>query len=333
VRIRIPYGWQSVLVGAVVAACGGQGADSDADSQAAAEASFVSGFAEALCEGVAPCCTANAIPFDHGACVLVATGFVQSELLASAAKVGATYDPLAGQACIAQVVAAAQACDDLSAPAQSWTAACGAVFTGHKQAGESCASTPDCAPAPSGGIVTCVPWATTVSTGDGGVSTQSGSTCQVVLPGVAGSVCQLPTGSSSTPGSPPLATVYDCDPTTHESLTCGDGQTCQLRVGVGQSCEEDTDCVPSAYCNYGGGDESSCAERASLGQPCLNGTLCVADAYCDDLTGSCLSLLSAGATCTYSSQCASYCSENMRCVSSALIGLSVCGGVTETADE
>jgi hypothetical protein len=337
VRSRIPYGWMSVLVGALAAACGGQGdrnsaSESDSQSEAAAAASFVSQFAEALCDSVAPCCMANVVSFDHGACIVAATELVQSELVAPAAKVGATYDRVAGQACIAGMVATAQACDDLSAPSQSWATACSAVFTGQKQAGESCASTPDCAPAPSGGSVTCVPWSTTVVT-DGGFSTQTGSVCQVVLPAVVGAPCQLVTGSNSVPGSPAPGPLYNCDPTTHGNLTCGDGQTCQARVGVGDVCEEDTDCVASAYCLYDGGDTSACAERVPIGQPCAGETGCVAGAYCDNVTGNCLSLLPAGAPCTYASQCTSYCSESMHCVSSSLVALPICGGVTTTADD
>ena len=161
----------------------------------------------------------------RGRRIAAATALVGFELTSPARTLGATYHADAAAQCIAQMTAAVPGCGAGTLEGAGWASACSSVYTGTKKPGESCTSSVEqCAPV-TGGTVSCVAWTAAIPGPDGGSSSQTGQSCQVHLPGVAGLICRSPQNA------PPSTTVYDCDPATNNGLTCNEQSgTCEVRV-------------------------------------------------------------------------------------------------------
>lgn len=264
-------------------------------------------FIAKLCAEFSTCCAAAGRPSDGAQCRAFYGAFTPAT----------GFDATAGNACLSEVRALSNKCDNRSTD----TPSCRLVFAdgegGRKQPGETCEEDHDCAAA-SEGDVECV---------SRFVNSANVQQCQVRLPGKVGSTpCvgtvdgNLTFYSGSDDSFPPQG--YLCDKA--DGLTC-DGQSgaCVALTTVGESCVGSfSGCVPDAYC----GMDGKCTARAQAGSPCTNDSGCVEEARCETGTKLCVARLAEGATCTASSECASSDCTNGKCAPETDLTLSfLCG--------
>jgi hypothetical protein len=290
--------WAMFLGGALSSVAVGCGDDSDG---AGDKEHFIS----QLCAEYAGCCEAAGRPSDGAQCRAFYGAFVSA----------ASYDQAAADACLEELRAEPDICDNGSAS----TPSCSRVFSsarGTKKPGEPCEDDDDCAAAEAG-RVECV------SSFSAGASVQQ---CQVRLPGQAGSSPCVGTvdgnityysGTDDT--IPP--TGYLCD--RADGISCN-GQTgaCESLAAVGEPCSG-SQCVPSAYCDF---MEGVCKQQLELGAACTDDEECMEDAYCATSGKTCAARAATGAACTTNAECASDRCTNQKCAVEENLSLTfLCG--------
>ena len=246
------------------------------------------------------------------------SGQAQAVFVNAGLAAGATYNPTAALACLAQIEAAVKACDaGPFDPDPLYSGPCASVYSGTKAPGDPCATTADCAPGPTGSEVECIQWSSGTSDQQAG-----GSLCQVVTAGVLGSSCEsltaLPSGGVTTP---PPSTFASC---ALGQLTCGASGTCEALHAPGAPCELDSDCVATAWCQ-----NQTCATKSAAGATCTPLTTgCASGFYCAQASSTCIPQLPAGAPCQQiaTGQCSGSCSGTGTCVSASFANAETCGG-------
>jgi len=252
-------------------------------------------FITQLCAEFADCCEAAGRPSDGAQCRAFYGAFVPMS----------GYDQAAAQACLNEVRAADNKCEDMSSMN---TPSCAKVFAsvrGTKQPGEACEDDDDCAPAASG-QVDCA------SDFVDGATVQK---CQVRLPGKAGSTPCVGTVDGNVTfyggaaeGIP--TTGYLCD--LADGLSC-DSQTgaCESLAAVGEACSSGIyQCVPAAYCAFA---EGMCKARLALGAACRGDDECQEAAYCAPSSSTCVGQRATGEACATNAECESGDCINQKC--------------------
>jgi hypothetical protein len=223
-------------VGVLVASCSSKSADQQ----------YSSDFADAVCNPMAPCCTANGFTFDKGNCEIGAAAFVQSGNDA-AKQAGAVFDQQSADACIAAIKQLAQSCK-AGADDPTLSAPCSHVWSGTKPAGTACSSDLECAPGSGRGA--CVT-----------------NVCVVLTSGAKiGDTC-----ASSAPPPPSLA---DCAASGLQCDALGT-KTCIDRTAIGASCGPLTTCVSGAFCDT---STNKCAATLAQGTACTSNGQCTSNA-------------------------------------------------------
>jgi hypothetical protein len=238
------------------------------------------------------------------------------------------YDGAAAKQCIAAM--AAQSCDVTSENARTVPTACGRVFAGRVDDGDTCAFDLECASnacdAPACPIGECC----------------SGTCLPTVDPDVD-EACNRDTDCDGFCGADKKCHALlaeremctrdeECDfdlacigATELQPGRCRDllpiggacpymrcaeiGAMCSAGICVatglaGATCATSSDCSPYGACNASG----RCEDRPQLGQPCTTG--CTRDAWCDTAAGLCAPLMPNTSPCGAGNQCESlYCEE------------------------
>ncbi|HEY3822148.1 MAG TPA: Dickkopf N-terminal cysteine-rich domain-containing protein [Polyangiaceae bacterium] len=280
-------------------------------------ASNGSAFAQDFCNLIEPCCAQAGLGTTGTLCLAFADEAAES----------GTYDPAAGEACIAGMQAESGT-PALCTYLGNDVPACSQAFRangGSAPPGAACMQDSDCASAPGGGA-TCF---TDFAFGDGG--SNETQTCVQTMVGQAGQGPCIgivePSGTEyewSGTGSPP-SSGYTC--ATASGLTCDQTtQKCLALATTGAACSSDQDCVAADYCSFGG-QGSACAVRFADGASCsADAEGCLATSYCDSSTMTCKPLLATGSSCTASQQCSSTQCVNDVCSGSNNLGLQLfCG--------
>jgi hypothetical protein len=243
-------------------------------------------FADSYCAEVAKCCVAAGMSTNGQLCHLLFAG--------------GSYNPSAGQACLAEIKAQAAAGAKCTLDAVS--SVCDAVVSsggsGNKKPGENCQSDNDCATSSEGKVV-CA------SAYDGSAWINK---CQVQIAGKAGDTPCLGTQDGNVFSSSGSGTTTDvaasgivCD--TANGVECTSG-ACVALAGVGQSCSYASDCVRSAYCDA----SYHCLTRVAAAAACTGASAdeCVLGYYCPDSSPrQCTAQLALGASCSSDAMCKS----------------------------
>jgi hypothetical protein len=293
--LRIVSSLFLVVLGSLgaLASCGGGSAGTKED------------FIASYCDKLSPCCEQAGLPSNGAQCKqflgLFATG---------------TYDPKAGEACLAAIDASSTFCDDGNAPE------CQGVFSsasGSVKPGGECSSTSDCAPSAEG-TVDC---AFAFSSSGGQIQK-----CQVQIDGKAGDSPCVGTKDGNTTSFISAQDVapkgYICD--VANKLFCDQDTTkCTATRAVGDACTGSaSECGADAFCDFA---SQKCAARLAAGSPCSGSDSCKSGTYCDFDTMTCTTSIPDGSACTSGEKCLSNSCVNGKCASNTSGGLSLlCGG-------
>jgi hypothetical protein len=252
-------------------------------------------FVGSYCDLFTPCCAKASLRSDGQSC---------RALLGALAPVG-SYDKQKGEACLAEMKAAAARSDFCDSSSSSTPAVCDQVFNnsgGTKQPGETCDEDSDCA-ASAEGKVECM------SNFSAGAQVRK---CQVQLHGklgdtpCGGTVKGKSTyyeGSAGADVPSKVVLCYDVD-----GLRCdGSPKACIAYKAVGEACLSNGtfgDCVATAYCDSA---QHKCAARKPTGAACGGASAssqyeCVMGNYCTT-AGMCAAQLALDAACTTDNQC------------------------------
>ena len=275
-------------------------------------------FIAKYCAEFSPCCAKAGRPTDGAACRAI-----------FGALTPPGYDPAAGNACLAEVQAAASSptfCDNTgNVPAPS----CDMVFAktgGTLQPGAPCTQDAECALSAEGKVI-CA------SLYKNGAEIRK---CQVQIAGKSGdSPCAgtvdgnitFFSGSSTATDVAPKA--YLCDVAT--GVYCDSSTEACVAIGqIGDMCSANSGsygCVKTAYCDS---VTKTCTAKKVVGDACTSfPDPCAAGNYCDDATLKCTVALDDGAPCMSGRTCASGSCVNGKCAKagSTDIGLAfLCGG-------
>lgn len=261
------------------------------------DAATAGGFVSAYCDLLAPCCAMAKLPSDGAQCRAFAGAFAAA----------ATYDRASGEACLAEMRAAAGKPNFCSEGLQTSSDACDRVFGGSggtAKPGESCSDDDDCAPSTEG----------KVDCRSSFVMGTEVRKCQIQLRGKDGDTPCVGTVEGSVTTYPGSANAdipvrgYLCH--VSDGLRCdGTTRTCARFKAIGEACTgSSTECVSNAYCDVA---QRMCADRKAVGSMCT-GQQCALGSTCDSTTRTCVAQLADGAPCTQSAQC-----RSARCVNAA----------------
>jgi hypothetical protein len=268
-------------------ACSGKSTTSETGSVPLAQ--FPSLFSAALCDTIAPCCTAASVPYDSATCKRTATLFFQQYVDESSGP-STTYDAAAAGTCVDALKTALQSCSKFTD--ETTGAACSHIFVGSVPVSGACKADSECASGscafdqtdPTGQAGVCV-------AAPGGTHAKAGAACNGDCVISNGSTdCSSSGNAGDSPGA--SGSCYASDGLFCSSLT----KVCTALAPVGAACEPQG-CVAGAFCNGG-----TCAAQRDSG-PCSDADACSAKSYCDFTTSQCLPKKADGAACDRSSQC------------------------------
>ena len=251
------------------------GCDATVSAPAAAptEGELAARYAGARGDGIDHCCALAGYAGSNPDCAAAVQSSIEEEIAAGKAA-GATYDPEAAAACIADLAALVQRCPtNKEVLAATRPGPCDRVFTGGTTPpGAPCVSRWECADAPEGRGACVTTW------------TASGteSRCGALIDASAGDPCGVESS---------LPVVMDCE----GDLWCEEKLTppaCVERIALGQPCDgkHGDPCVAGATCDRLG--TKTCVPAKKTGEACTaieecegyecEGGLCVPAAWLFD---------------------------------------------------
>lgn len=274
---------------------GGEGASAGggAISGVVEREDFPRALAEAICPGMARCCTNRGWPVNAN-CIDQITTQYADDIASFAPYPGVSYDPALAAACIEAYRAAVEDCHEPAAE-PGRTAECQGMFYGTVPTNGACSSGDECAAVP-GAFAYCVdgacqggqPFDPSQLAKDG---EPCGETCDNILgTGYCG-------GVYNPDPNPPTAICLRSD-----GLFCSEtSHVCRPIAAVGEPCEN-LGCTPYvSYC------DGSCVAYADTG-PCSSGDsgpYCSQSSYCNPTTQMCTPRTANGQACTNGDECAS----------------------------
>ncbi len=244
--------------------------------------------AEAFCENVTDCCTEAGIDQDMDTCLENAEETFDALLVANDTT-ELKYDGTKGDDCVAAYKRQTAKCGLLTdADRQAFSSACGSLFVGTLESGETCASSEECA----GKLSTCKKDSPDDATG-------KCAPLQKRAHAGRGDDCATSCGEATCTYDP-----ADNDEVTDacyvsDKLWCNDG-TCEALGDVGDACDF-FGCKAGLFCADG-----ACAPQRTAGQPCDAAVFdaCEEDTFCNG-DGECEKLHGAGVACDVDAECAS----------------------------
>jgi hypothetical protein len=339
--------WLLLSLGFAFVGCGGDASGSSGGGGGApsgaptSKESFLDGYRSAVCDHIAPCCTAIGLTYQAGACAASFDEELRKQFVADVARDGVVFDATAAGECLVVLRRIVDACHGTSQDLEAYSTTCKRVLTGMLGEGAPCESSVQCA-SPPGGDAYCAP-------APGGGS--AGRTCQVELDAfggpsrAAGEPCNgtchtYPDGSSECGSTGSAGTgggtggpVASGTCRVEEGLYCDSATSkCVALLVAGAPCSVSDVCAAGAYCKCAGGTGcfeggGVCSPREPAGASCTSNETCAEGAGCDFDAQLCVTLKSDGEACTEDGQCAS-----RRCSSGAcrpegnIASEDLCGG-------
>jgi hypothetical protein len=255
---------------------------------------FPQTFAKTLCDTVAPCCAAAALPYSATECQGNATDtFTRFATSASSSRV--QYDPDAAGLCLSALRDSLSTCTYGSASLD----ACRAIFRGTVPGGGACVDSSECVSQFCNNGFCAAPRDTSIH----GQVTQACIGECYTLPGgtpECSTILVPPAGN----GVPATAYCYESD-----GLFCDfNGQTgvCAAYARLGESCVNGP-CGPGTFCDFQNVGMAVCAAQRESG-PCQTADTCNATSYCAGSNtgqGQCVARKPDGFACTSDNECAS----------------------------
>ncbi len=300
--------------GSAGAAGGGGGGASGADGGVTCTPDvkapeFAAGYADAVCNGVASCCTSGGMSFDVPACVSQVKAAVQSFVDAAVCR-GSKYVAAEGQHCFDALSAYSKSCLGDAALYHAANQACDRAFDGPGQPGDPCETTLDCAQ-PAHGYATCLRWSSTGS--DGGMA--SGVLCQSHPTAQPGEAC----ASGHDPVEP------TCDESAGVYCNGGATDTCEAAKAQGSPCVSGDRCASGTECS---GGTCSPIQFVPLGDACTGASHCAPHTHCDSTSATCVAYAAIGEACASLLDCETGNCKAGKCVPSnsftAFFGAGTC---------
>jgi hypothetical protein len=278
----------TIAAALLASSCGGGGPSSAPPAPATTLSAFITQF----CDVYRPCCAAAGRPTSGASCRDSLTNFPTLFF-------PPTYDPAAGETCLAALRDAATQPGFCDATAVK-PVACDPAFgqTGTVAPGAACNFDNDCTPSAEGRVVCAQPNLTRA--------------CQIQIRGQAGDgpcVWTVDVGIYDYSGpllADGLPRGYLCY--LADGLYCDGGTgVCSNRKAAGESCGTTgaESCVDSAACDYAIAAGTCAARKAADATCAVNGEDCVKGTYCSSASATCALQLPFGAACTTSSACQS----------------------------
>jgi hypothetical protein len=279
----------AVLVG-VLSATVSCGPDSKSKSTGpVALGAFSSGYADAWCRGLKPCCGASGFPFDLDQCKQSVGSVLDSFVKSTSTLPNRVFDEMVAGACVEAQGQRLASCNDRDA--FNGGDACDGLFRGTVALGGSCAENQECAPA-TGGVRcnagVCEPYQDPL---DRPAPTRNplGATCNSTCSADPFlSYCEYPDVPE------PLAGCYADD-----GLFCSnETQVCEPLPRVGEACPQ-AHCEKDTYCSLG-----KCVAAVTSG-PCDSRDQCAHTSKCNIDTLTCEPRKANGESCNDLDDCLS----------------------------
>lgn len=291
------YSKNWALVGVVLAlgtAAGGCKSGNDAPDPIPLN-QFPQTFAKTLCDTIAPCCAAAALPYTAANCQGNATDdFTQYATLASSSS-HIMYDADAAGACLSALRDALSSCRY----GAGTIAACENMFRGTVPAGGACAQSSECASQFCNNSVCTAP---TDTSQHGQAGQACAGDCYLRADGTASCSTLFPPSNGNV--AAPTATGYCYQ---NDGLYCdfsAPTPACAPFKKLGETCAQ-ARCGTGTFCDYQGGVAPVCAAQRDSG-PCSTLDTCTEASYCAGggvALGQCVARKPDGFACTSPEEC------------------------------
>ena len=273
----------SALV-AGLAACG----SSEREQGSIAYEDFPKALANAVCDNIGPCCTAEGFGHDAATCHTKTESGIAESMKELSAQ-GVMYDAAAARDCVDTYASVARSCG----AARSIEEPCDRVFRGTLQNGEPCRGNEQCA-SRSCRVLQGMDGSRCAPERIDPVHAKLGDPCTFTCTVTASGDGCTANGTSS----PDIGRCY-----TDDGLLCSSTRVCESAPAVGEACT--TACAGDAFC-----DRGACVPKRSTG-PCTTYDACSATSFCDEIARECKPKKALGEPCSALVDC-----KEGRCIAS-----------------